>query len=76
MTKTISTTVSDEFFQLAQENNIMWSEALRVGISIIAGDRGLAEYQNNTQLYRKMTEYKRLAEDALKKLSSLKDEKM
>ena len=67
----ISTTVSREFHDLAKQNNISWSEALRVGLSILFGDKGLKEYDNNINLFRKMNAFRQQAEEALQKLSEL-----
>lgn len=71
MTKTISTTVSDEFWDLAQKNNVSWAEALRTGLAVMFADRGLMEYNNNLNLFRKMTAFRMQAEEALQKLADL-----
>jgi len=38
--------VSDKFEQLAKEHKISWSEAARIGMSIILAERGIDVYEN------------------------------
>jgi len=54
VTAKISTTTSVEFYQLAKEHRIKFSEALRVGISLILAEKGVKEYDNNLNLVRKL----------------------
>jgi len=61
MTKTITTTISDEFYKLAKEKKIGWSHAVAKGIRmIVEGDRTQAEIQQlkegNLRLHGKLTE--------------------
>ena len=70
-----SVLVSKSFFDLAKANNIKFSEALRVGISILLGDKGIIEYDNNLNLYRKMRIYQQQATEALQKLTDLEFKK-
>jgi hypothetical protein len=67
--KTIS--VSLEFDKLARDNGVSWSEAARVGISVILGERGIQPYDNKLNLYRKMIRFKTMAEETLNRLSEL-----
>ncbi len=67
--KTIS--VSEEFAHLAKENNISWSEAARVGMSILLSDAGLREYDNNINVIRKTT---MIRESMQKKIDELNEE--
>jgi hypothetical protein len=46
--------ISYEFDSLCREHNISVSEACRVGIAILLGDKGIREYDNNLNLIRKM----------------------
>ena len=71
MTQVISTTVSNEFHKLAKDNNIAWSEALRVGLSVMLGDLGIQPYDNNLNLFRKMNAFRVQAEQALQQLAEL-----
>lgn len=54
-----SVLVSEEFFKLCKFNHIKFSEAIRVGISILLAERGLREYDNNLNLVRKLNTCKR-----------------
>ena len=73
MTKTISTTVSDDFWTLAKANSIAWNEALAIGLSIKFGDLGIAEYDNKLNLKRKMDFFRGEAEKALSQLAELEE---
>ena len=46
MTKKMSTTVSEDFYDLKQDFNISWAEALRVGLAILFMERGVPEFKN------------------------------
>ena len=46
MTKKISTTISDNFHQLAQNFGIQWAEALRIGLAVLLLERGETEFAN------------------------------
>ena len=69
MTNTKCISVSEEFSRLAQEHKCSWSEAARIGMSIIFAEREIREYDNNLNLYRKMTLFRKQAEEALQKLA-------
>jgi hypothetical protein len=71
MTEIKSISVSTEFSQLAKENNCSWSEAAKIGMSIILAERGVREYDNNLNLYRKMRTFQIKAEEALQKLAEV-----
>tara|TARA_Y100000310_G_scaffold215760_1_gene216729 strand:+ start:924 stop:1193 length:270 start_codon:yes stop_codon:yes gene_type:complete len=49
--KTIS--ISEEFKKLAEEHHISWTEAARVGVSLILAERGVKEYDNKLNIVRK-----------------------
>lgn len=66
-----SVLVSSEFFKLAKENNIKFSEALRIGLAIMLGDKGIIEYDNNLNILRKMRLFQKQAEEALQKVNEL-----
>jgi len=65
----IRTTVelTPEFYKMAKINNIRFSEAMRVGISMILAEKGIKEYDNNLNLYRKMRFYQQELENILEK---------
>jgi len=51
---TTSVTISPEFFILSKQNNISFTEACRVGISILLAEKGIRDYDNNLNIFRKM----------------------
>jgi hypothetical protein len=53
-TKIKSISVTNEFEKLAFDNRISWTEAARVGMSILLADKGIKDYDTNLGLYRKM----------------------
>jgi len=57
---TIKTTVniSPELYKLAKQNLIKFTEATRVGISILLAEKGVAEYDNRLNIVRLKNEYK------------------
>ena len=71
MTENKCISVSREFADLAKDNHISWSEAARVGMALLLADKGLKEYDNNLNIYRKMQLFKTKAEEALQQLSEL-----
>lgn len=73
MTEVKCISVSSEFSKLAKENHLSWSEASRIGMSILLAEQGLAEYDNGMNLVRKMRIYQKQAEDALNKLNQLEE---
>ena len=63
----VSASVSPEFFQLAQTHNISWSEAMRIGISMILAERGVMDYDNRLNIVRNLQKtITRLNETVLK----------
>jgi len=51
---TISTTVSRTLWEKAQQFQISWAEALRVGLTTILAQKGDEDYLNPMQLQRKI----------------------
>ena len=70
---TTSVTLSPEFFKLAKEQNISFTESLRVGLSIIFAEKGIKDYDNNLNLYRKMTLFQKKCEELSKELEQIKN---
>ena len=62
-----SISVSLEFVDLAQRYKISWSEAARVGLSILLAEKGVQDYDNNLNLFRRMKEWQIKAESLMKK---------
>ena len=54
--KTIS--ISPEFDKLQKEYNLSWTECARVGLSVMLAEKGVTDYDNNLNLYRKMLFYR------------------
>jgi hypothetical protein len=73
MTEIKSISVSSEFASLAKEHELSWSEAARIGMSILLGDKGVVDYDNNLNLKRKMDLYRLEAEKALQSLAELEE---
>jgi hypothetical protein len=71
MTNVKCISVSAEFDQLARENSISWSEAARVGMSMMLADIGVVEYDNQLNLKRKMDKFREIAEMANQKLAEI-----
>ena len=51
---TISTTISRTLWEKARHHNIMWSEALRRGVTTILAEKGDEDYLNPLQQSRKI----------------------
>ena len=66
-----SVNVSPEFHNLCRINRIKFSEALRVGISIILAERGVREYDNNLNIVRLVTKYKKKAAEYAQRAANL-----
>jgi len=70
---TTSVTVSQEFFKLARDLNITFSEALRVGLSLIFAERGVKEYDNDLNVVRRAEQVRLKLEEVSNELSALKE---
>jgi len=64
--------VTPEFYKLAKECNIKFSDALKIGLSLMFADRGIIEYDNNLNLHRKMMMFKIKLEETAQELNELK----
>ncbi len=69
-----SVLISPEFYDLCKKHHIKFSEAMRVGIGILLGERGEVDYDNKLNLVRALQEYKLKAANALQKISDLENE--
>jgi len=54
--------ISPQFYDLAKKSSIKFSEAMRVGLSILFAEKGIKEYDNKLNLYRKMQQFRTMAE--------------
>jgi len=68
-----SVSLSYEFDCLCREHNISLSEAIRIGISVMLGDRGIKDYDNDLNLYRNMQGIRHELERVSKEYNELKE---
>ena len=54
MTEIKSISVTRELSDMAKDNKVSWSEAARVGMSMLLADLGVKPYDNNLNLKRKV----------------------
>jgi endo-1,4-beta-D-glucanase Y len=73
---TTSVTMSPEFFQLAKNHHIGFSEAMRVGMSLLFAEKGLKDYDNRLSLFRKMQLFQQKTEQLTEELDSLKEKSL
>jgi len=66
-----SVNISPEFYKLAKENYIMFSEAMRVGIAILLAEKGIAPYDNRLNIVRRAAEYKIKAAEYAQKAADI-----
>lgn len=67
--------ISPEMVKLCRENYIKISEATRVGIAMLLAEKGVKEYDNRLNLYRKMVKYQEELQKALNRLYELEEHK-
>lgn len=68
-----SVRVSPEFHQLCYEHHIRFSEALKVGISILLAEKGIIEYDNKLNITRRCQELKAKAAMYAQKAADLEN---
>lgn len=68
-----SVLISSEFYTLCKENSIKFSEATRVGISLLLAERGIKDYDNNLNITRKMLLLKQKLEETSQQYYDLLD---
>ena len=68
-----SVNISPEFHKLCREHRIRFSEAMKVGISILLAERGLVEYDNKLNIVRRVEELKKKAGEYAQKASDLEN---
>jgi len=64
-----SVLISPELYQICKDLHIKFSEAMRVGISIILAERGIKDYDNKLNLYRKMNFFREELEKLNQKIN-------
>ena len=75
MATVISISVSKEFDELRRLHRVSWSEAAKIGMSILLAELGVVEYDNRMNLVRKMNKFREIAEAANQKLEELEQKK-
>lgn len=64
--------VSEDFYKKAKIHNIKFSEALRIGISIMLAEMGEIEYDNNLNFMRRINMLRQQLEKTSQELEALK----
>jgi len=67
-----SVSVSPEFWELCRVNYIGFTEALRVGISLLLAEKGLKEYDNSLNISRKLIKMREKLEETSRELEEIK----
>ena len=68
-----SVLISREFYDLCKNNGIKFTEALRVGISLMLAEKGVSEYDNRLNVYRRMMFFKLELEKISQQFEELKN---
>ena len=69
-----SVNVSPQFHRLCREHRIRFSDAMKIGISIILAERGIMEYNNDLNIVRKRTLMAKQIQDMADEIAKLKNE--
>lgn len=69
---TTSVTISPEFFELCRDNSISFSEAIRVGISLILAEKGIRDYDNSLNVTRRIVLLQEKLTKTMEELEDLK----
>ena len=69
---TTSVTLSPEFFNLAKTHRVGFTEATRIGLALIFAERGITEYDNKLNIYRRMKVYQQKVEELVAEMEELK----
>jgi hypothetical protein len=68
-----SVLVSYHFYDLCKKHGIKFSEAMRVGISVMLAERGITDYNNDLTIVRRMTSLRQQLEEVSQKYYDLLD---
>jgi hypothetical protein len=68
-----SVLISPEFYEQCKTMHIKFSEAMRVGISLILAERGVRDYDNDLNICRKTSQIRTKLEEVSNELQQLKD---
>jgi hypothetical protein len=69
---TTSVTISPEFFMLAKQHHLSFTEAIRIGLALMFAEKGVKDYDNKLNLYRKMQVFQAKTEELTKEIEELK----
>lgn len=64
--------LTPEFYKLAKQHSIKFTEAIRVGLSIMLAEKGVIEYDNNLNISRKIILLRENLEKVSNELNYLK----
>jgi len=68
-----SVLITPEFYNLCKEFHIKFSEAMRVGISMVLAERGVKEYDNNLNIMRRLYKTNQMLSEVSQELNALKE---
>lgn len=69
-----SVNISPELYKLSRQHKIKFSEALRVGISIMLAEMGVTEYDNKLNIVRRCNELKLKAAEFAQRAADLEND--
>ncbi len=69
-----SVLVSHQFYSLCQQHHIKFTEALRVGISVMLAERGITDYDNRLNILRRIELLTNKLSEVSQKYYDLKDQ--
>ena len=73
MAEIVTISVSKEFNEMRKELRLSWSEAAKIGMSVMLAEKGVVEYDNRLNLVRRMNKFREIAEEANQKLAYLEE---
>jgi len=68
---TTSVRISPEFWNLADEHRISFTEAVRVGIGLLLAEKGVKEYNSDLNITRKLDIMRQKLEETSQKLAEM-----
>lgn len=66
--------LSPKLYRLSREHGIRFSDAIRAGISLMLAERGVQDYDNRLNLWRRLENTRKRFEQTWKELNYLKEE--
>ena len=65
--------ITEEAKQIAEDNDISWTDAARVGMGLMLAEKGVQDYNNELNIYRKMTRMRVLLEKVCQEYNQFKE---